>query len=99
MMMIGMVWVKLKCNNEIFFILAVYIPPSIKDFGKVMQSIESDCIILRKLGKIIIMGDFNARIGNNESITHTKSGLKCLLRTRKILMAVEIALHVHVVSN
>ncbi len=68
---IELLWVKLIIGNEIYFIGTIYIPPkstSTTDFKYTLEQLESDCIIFRKEGKVIVMGDFNSRIGNLDSI-------------------------------
>ena len=63
-------WVKLVREQDIYFIGAVYIPPSRsnREFAKdVLLEIEVDILNFRKLGKVILMGDFNCRFGGEES--------------------------------
>ena len=66
-------WVKVVYGLDIFFICAVYSPPpdsgeNSDDFSQVLLSLETDCIKFRQQGKVVVMGDFNARIGNSNSI-------------------------------
>jgi hypothetical protein len=62
-------WVKLVCGKDVFYICGVYAPPRTDfDFGQVLRSLESDCIHFRQLGKVIVMGDFNARIDNSSIV-------------------------------
>src|SRR5689334_7904176 len=58
-------WIKCICGDVSLFICAVYISPkySSDDFSKCMGVLEDDCIKFRSLGKAVVMGDFNARIG------------------------------------
>jgi hypothetical protein len=72
-------WVKCVCGELSLFICGVYIPPDnpfrgYQDFPKCLEMLEADCLKFRSLGKVIVLGDFNARIGNNESIIQSNSG-------------------------
>lgn len=57
-----------------FFVAAVYLPPVNShwndDFVGSITELQSDCLDFRKLGKVIVMGDFNCRIFNLPSIIH-----------------------------
>ena len=66
-------WVKCQCNEDVLFVCGLYIPPDNgprgdQDFAKCLQAVEDDCVNFKMLGKVIVMGDFNARIGSNQSM-------------------------------
>ena len=63
-------WVKLCRNNDLYFFCSVYIPPTKsrrEDAKEVLIELETDIINFRRLGKVIVMGDFNCRIGGTDS--------------------------------
>jgi hypothetical protein len=69
---VEMMWIKLVIGNDTYYIGGIYLPPSNSninlDFKQALQQLEADCILYRKSGKVIVMGDFNARIGSLASI-------------------------------
>src|SRR5689334_7636409 len=73
-------WIKLSCEDNVYYLLGIYIPPHGIDFGQILQTIEADCTHFKKFGKILIAGDFNARIGSNASIVETDSDLQVFER-------------------
>ena len=72
-------WIKCICGDITLFVCGVYIPPDgspmLKDFAQCLEILEGDCIKFRKDGKVIVMGDFNARIGRNESLIQGNGGI------------------------
>lgn len=79
-------WVKVVYGSDTFFVCAVYCPPAgegeMHDFPPhVLLSLETDCIKFRQVGKVILMGDFNARIGNQFSIIQGRGGPYVFRRT------------------
>ena len=72
-------WIKYIAGADVYHICGVYLPPgtsanSSEDFSKCLQLLEADCIKFRKVGKVVIMGDFNARIGSDQSLVYGHSG-------------------------
>jgi len=64
-------WVKIVRGGDVYFVGAVYIPPSRskrEDAKDVILELETDLISFRKSGKVILMGDFNCRIGDTHSV-------------------------------
>lgn len=59
-------WIKLDLDKIKYYIGAIYIPPDgsmfVGDVKQLLVELESDILEFRKDGKIILMGDFNARI-------------------------------------
>ena len=59
-------------NQDVYFIGAVYIPPSKSKRELAQRCITRvgriDILKFRKMGKVIIIGDFNCRFGKKESI-------------------------------
>ena len=70
-------WAKLDTGREIYFIGIVYIPPNNvdTDFKVIVQNLEADCITFSNSGNVILLGDFNARIGNLASIVQCDDNL------------------------
>ena len=64
-------WVKMVRNRDVYYVGAVYIPPtgSQRELAKdVLVELETDIFNYRKLGKVILLGDFNCRFGGKESV-------------------------------
>ena len=64
-------WIKLDRNQDMYYICGVYIPPSKSKrelAPDVLLELEIDIRNYRKLGKVVLMGDFNCRIGGKESV-------------------------------
>ena len=57
-------WLQIITNDEPLYLAIVYAPPNKNALlQKVLSSIESTYACLSKLGKVLLMGDFNCRIG------------------------------------
>ena len=77
-------WVKMSRGTDYYFIGAVYIPPdrSQRETAKqVLDELEVDIHQFRKQGKVILMGDFNCRVGSEESVIKAKDKQLLLSRT------------------
>lgn len=66
-------WVKCACKDDVVYICVIYIPPDNgprgnQNFAKCLELLEGDCVKFRKMGKVVVMGDFNARIGSFQSM-------------------------------
>ncbi len=65
-------WIKLVREKDIYFICGVYIQPCgsklVIEYDRILFLLEADILEYRKWGKVIIMGDFNARIGSFPSM-------------------------------
>jgi endonuclease/exonuclease/phosphatase family metal-dependent hydrolase len=64
-------WVELEKNDSRLYLAAVYIGPEgssrDNDGERQLLDLEADIAHFRKKGKVILLGDFNARIGQKES--------------------------------
>ena len=84
-------WVKLVCGKDTFFICAVYAPPRDDvDFDQILRSLEEDIWKFKQMGKVVVMGDFNARINSNPSIVQGISG-ECVFDRKVVDQGVGVA--------
>ena len=64
-------WIKLDFGRSCLFLCIVYISPygTTRDVDTTQQlmELEKDILMFQKKGKVMVMGDFNHRIGNIES--------------------------------
>ncbi len=79
------IWIKLCKGENIYYICGVYIPPhgspQLKiDFDEVLEELRLDIVLYNNIGKVILLGDFNARIGNAYSILHGINKQLCFSR-------------------
>ena len=64
-------WTKVKRNSNVFFFGVVYIPPAGSNYGNLFQALtdlEGDIVQYKKEGKVILLGDFNCKIGDSPSV-------------------------------
>src|SRR5271170_5884677 len=76
-------WVKYGNDTDnILYIACLYLPPGVTDnkFVQCLESLEMDILNFRKVGKVIVFGDFNARVGNRESVIQSANGQYVLSR-------------------
>ena len=66
-----MLWLRIKMNEEILYVAAVYCccegSKRMSDTRAQFLELEADIFEFQKQGKVICLGDFNARIGVGES--------------------------------
>ena len=71
-----LLWLQIKCKNVDLFVAAVYFCPEgsrrVTDGREQFLELEADILHFREKGKVICLGDFNARIGNQVSVIWTK---------------------------
>jgi len=65
----GLLWLRLRSEEKKIFIAVVYLPPQAthkvkEDSGKLLEELGEDIQIFRESGQVIVVGDFNSRIGN-----------------------------------
>lgn len=70
-----MIWVEIDRNGMCLYIAAVYISPSRAPRGyystEMLAELEVDILHFKSKGQVMVMGDFNARIGTEDtSFTH-----------------------------
>lgn len=87
----GVVWIKLTIpSGDKYFFGAVYIPPigsiSEERFKEILTHLEADMIKFRQEGKVIVLGDFNARIFNAPSTINRSKDCISLHRTVSDIM-------------
>jgi hypothetical protein len=67
-----MIWLEVKCPNVIMYVAAIYFCPEgsrkITDSRAPFLELEADIIQFSEKGQVICLGDFNARIGTQNSI-------------------------------
>ena len=68
-----LVWVEIEGRDQIFFVAAAYMVPARSNWhwnNPVLRSeLEEDILIYKRLGVVIVMGDFNSRIGDSVPVT------------------------------
>lgn len=61
-------WVRIETCGEILFLAAVYMSPlntsRETDAAEFLLELENDVLNFRELGKVVVMGDLNSRVGN-----------------------------------
>jgi endonuclease/exonuclease/phosphatase family metal-dependent hydrolase len=66
-----MIWVKISLNGENIMVGGIYLSPADTtretDIATFVQELETDIYNFRRIGKVIIMGDLNSRIGTAPS--------------------------------
>jgi len=92
----GIIWSEFIVENVSFFICAVYMPHEQSVFkyecDNIWKIIELGCDKLKERGKIIVVGDFNARTGSlSSSTTFTRKSLDKTIcpRGRKLIETLE----------
>jgi exonuclease III len=72
------IWICVRFKEETLYIAAIYVPPVnsqyTDDFPQLLLELEGDILEFRQKGKVILMGDFNSRIGNCPSQIHNNYG-------------------------
>jgi retrotransposon-encoded endonuclease len=65
------IWIQVQIGVEVLFFAAVYLSPvdstRVIDSASFIQELEEDICKFKKLGKVIVMGDLNSRIGQASS--------------------------------
>ena len=78
------IWIELTREEEKFYIASAYISPVDSkreiDVADFIQELEVDIQNFQTLGRVIVMGDFNSRIGDEPSKIYIEDKEKIFMR-------------------
>jgi hypothetical protein len=90
-------WLQILTKTEALYVAVVYCSPNnTDDLQNILQNIETNQLELGKVGKVLVMGDFNGRMGNltGDDLTNDrgkmikkqskKSGLQIIKSQQKV---------------
>ena len=68
-----LLWIEISCGHRKIYIATVYMVPVgssyYEDNDKIRNELEKDIVAYKEQGMVIVIGDFNSRIGKLMSIT------------------------------
>jgi len=81
------IWIQINIGIETLYIAAVYMSPigttRETDAANFRLELEDDIVHFRALGKVVVMGDLNSRIGNTPSVVLKSGRLRSFNRITK----------------